>query len=402
MHIILAVEELNAIHGGVERTVVNLANYLSGQEFRVTILSFEQPDSGVPVYPLSGSVERYYLGLISGRNNNSEITWRDKLKKILPAVITEIIRNILAMKRMLSVRRTEIPMLMAAFKELKPDIVISFKTHFHRYIVPAAYKSGTPVIASDHNPPDILYNHYVSSIDRLVIWNCLRSANAIRVLLESFKKGYPTSLADKCITIPNGIELPEEVANLEDEENGKNLIVNVGRLYFQKDQLTLIRAFALIADRYPEWYVEIYGDGNLKELLQDSIIKYNLEERVFLKGSEQNIMAVYLRSKIFALPSLFEGFGNVTLEAMACGLPVVAFDDVDANRQLVKNDVNGVLVSACDRVSSFAQGLERLMLDESLRIRLGENSRELAKQYEKNKIMAQWRELVEKLAVKSI
>jgi glycosyltransferase involved in cell wall biosynthesis len=394
MHVVLAVEELNEIYGGVERTVANMANYLVREGHQVTVLTFEYPGDGEPAYDIDPQVERHYMGLLSKNELEKRRSSREAIKDRLPGFVTAMIRNLLAARRIFSAKRYEIPLLIRAFEATKPDVVVSFKTHFHRYIVPAAARLNIPVIASEHNPPEILYHRYVCAIDRRVIWSCLEKASAIRTLVDSFKYGYPARLRSRCVCVPNGIDLPDTVA----DTGGPSeifTIINVGRLYFQKDQATLIRAFATLAETFPQWRVEIYGDGNMEASLRELISRLGLEEKVILKGAVRDVIPAYLNSRIFALPSLFEGFGNVTLEALACGLPVVAFDNCDANRQLVQHENNGLLVPEQNRVDSFARGLERLMLDNDLRAILGRNARESARRFEKSAVMKRWEDLLE-------
>jgi len=400
MKVVLAVEELNEIYGGVERTVVNLANYLHREGDDVVILTFEQPESGSPAYHLDPRIRRLDLGLLSRQEAKRRLSEREEMKRRLPGPVTSVIRNLLALGRVFSVRRREVPLTARALEALKPDLVISFKTHFHRYMVPASVRARVPVIASDHNPPEILYHHYVCSLDRRVIWHHLESACAIRTLLESYKNGYPGRLRAKCIGIPNGIELPNAVADIRGRDH-EYTIINVGRLYFQKDQATLIRAFARIAHTFSDWRVEIYGDGPEEERLRAVIAECRLEKRVLLMRPEPDIMPAYQKAQIFALPSIFEGFGNVTLEAMACGLPVVAFGDCAANRELVHHEKNGILVDRNDRIASFARGLERLMRDTELRVRMGENARESARRFEHTVVFTKWKTLIEQCAVTS-
>lgn len=395
MKIVLAVEELNGIHGGVERTVVNLANYLQAQGHQTVIMTFEPENSGNPCYELAGGVERCYLGLITGSGAQST-GMRDKLKQNLPHFIYEAIRNVLALKRIWTVRRHEIPHVAKALQALQADVVVSFKTHFHRYIVPAACESGTPVIASDHNPPEQLYYHYVCAVDRLVIWHWLKKADAVRLLQAGFKNGYPAEVSKKCVAIPNGIQLPEKRA--KPGEGERFVILSIGRLYFQKDLPTLIRAFALLAGQYPDWSVRMYGDGPEEAALQALIAELGLSGRVFLEGPEPDVMPLYRQAHIYALPSLFEGFGNVTLEALASGLPVVGFKEILANETLIEDGQNGLLVSPQDRINSFAQGLEHLMRAPGLRAEMGRKAAESSRRFEINAVMGQWEQLMQELS----
>jgi len=395
MRVVLAVEELNEIYGGVERTVASLTNHLHATSCDVTILTFEAPESGRPAYDIHPAVSRKDLGLLPP-DARERATRRTRAKSRLPGPVTAAVRNALALRRIRSSQKREIPLLARTLAELRPDVVISFKTHFHRYVVPAANQARVPAIASDHNPPEVLYYDYVSSVDRRVILKVLEGAAAIRTLQSGFAAGYPESLRPKCVAIPNGIELPEQSADVLGRGDSK-IILNVGRLYFQKDQATLIRAFATLADSFPEWIVEIYGDGDQEELLGALIAERQLQERVFLRGATRDIMRAYQNAQIFALPSLFEGFGNVTLEALACGLPVVAFDDVLATRELVTNDYNGILVGTDDRVAAFATGLKQLMSDPELRVSLGQRARESAQRFDTPIVMKEWEALIERV-----
>ncbi len=393
MHIVLAVEELNQMYGGVERTVVKLANYLVGAGYRTTILTFEQKGDGEPAYEIDSGVERHHLGLVSHREYESRRTDRLRLKARFPSPVTSVIRNLLACKRILTARSNEIPVITRAFSSLKPDVVISFKTHFHRYVVPAANRMGIPVIASEHSPPEQLYYRYLCATDRRVVWNCLRRANAIRLLIGAFRDGYPADLQSRTTVIPNGIDLPDRVASAENSSNDP-FIINVGRLSFEKDQGTLIEAFARVSNDFPDWRVRIYGDGEREPFLRHTITRLGLENRVLLMGPEKNIIPAYQAARIFALPSLFEGFGNVTLEALACGLPVVAFDNCAATRELIQNEENGLLVPDQDRVGAMAGGLERLLRDADLRVQLGTKARLSARRFETGAVMQQWENLI--------
>jgi glycosyltransferase involved in cell wall biosynthesis len=394
MHVVLAVEELNGVHGGVERTVANLANYLNAAGHRVTLLTLEPPASGEAVYPLAPEVQRVCLGLrpatpLVRLARNTRHSTRDHL----PRILSDITRNVLALGRIWSVRRREIPVIAASLKSLDADVIVSFKTHFHRYILPAAALAGIPAVASEHNPPEVLYSRYLCAVDRWVTRKILTTAKAIRVLLPDFIAGYPENLRDKCAPIANGIVLPRGSAN-PGETTPPFTILHIGRLYFQKDQATLIKAFATLSDRYPDWRVKIYGDGEFEDDLKRLIREHGLQQRVLLMGPVDDVTAVYQKSHVFVLPSLFEGFGNVTLEAMANGLPVLAFDNVAANRLLIFNERTGILVPSGDRVQSLAKGLERLMADAALRARLGAAARLAAKRFDQATIFNQWESLL--------
>ena len=395
MHVVLAIEELNGIHGGVERTVVNLANSLIKKSHRVTILTFENATSGQPVYALNQFVERVYLGLINNQILEQVRQNHEKWKSRMPRWLVEAVRNVKALMRVVTVMRRDIPIITKAFDDIDPDVVVSFKTHFHRYIIPAAVREGIPVVVSDHNPPDVLYYYYICAVDRMITFYYLKKARAIRILMDAFRQDYPKPLHQRCVAIGNGIKRPESPADISDAKQPLR-IIHVGRLYFQKDQKTLIEAFALLADRYPDWGLDIYGDGPDYRPLKKLIEKYGLQNKAVLRGAVSDVGQAYNKGHIFALPSIFEGFGNVTLEALAHGLPVIAFDDVVANKTLIQTRENGMLVSTDNRVLDFAKGLEALMCDEDFRMKLGQAAYQSAQQYELGAVMMEWERLLKR------
>jgi len=177
--------------------------------------------------------------------------------------------------------------------------------------------------------------------------------------------------------------------NLSNEIDEK-IILNIGRLNPQKDHETLIRAFALLHTKYPEWSLRIVGDGELKCFLQELSKKMLVNDKVTFIDSVEDVVKEYRRAYFFAMPSLFESFGLVTVEAMACQLPVVGFKNCPGTNELVVDKVNGILVSGSDRVNSFAAGMELLMTDKKLYKSLKENTRKTAERFSIEVVTLKW------------
>lgn len=155
------------------------------------------------------------------------------------------------------------------------------------------------------------------------------------------------SLPSSHITvIYNPLNTPQGIEKRE-KENTKRLIA-VGRLVENKNFSDLVRVIPLIKRKYPKVTLEILGEGEERENLQNLIVKLNLKENVRLAGFVDNPYAYYSRADVFVQTSLWEGFGYVLAEAMACGTPVVAYDSKGAMREILADGKFGVLTPVGD------------------------------------------------------
>ena len=173
----------------------------------------------------------------------------------------------------------------------------------------------------------------------------------------------------------------------------KNIILNVGRLVEQKNQLELIEIFSKC--NYKNWVLKIYGSGHLKEEIKNKIIELNLQKHVELNEFTQNIDAVFGQAKIFALPSLYEGFPNALIEAMAHGLPSISYDCHTGPKDIIEDNTNGLLVPLSNK-KVFVEKLNSLMGDEHQRMLLSTEAKKVNEIYSLNKISREYYNFVTK------
>ena len=220
-----------------------------------------------------------------------------------------------------------------------------------------------------------------------------RSA-AITIPSEASRQAQPERWRAKMHALPNAIDferLSQDAASRQPEK----LILSVGRLMAEKDYPTLIRAFAQVADEFPEWQLRIAGDGHLRPAIEAEIAHSGYADRITLPGYVRDIPAEYRRAAIFAIPSLYESFGLVTAEALATGCPAVGFADCIGTAQLIENEVNGLLVEPGeDRVSALADALRRLMAEAHLREQLGAAGPASVEHYSLHSIADRWEEML--------
>jgi glycosyltransferase involved in cell wall biosynthesis len=174
-------------------------------------------------------------------------------------------------------------------------------------------------------------------------------------------------------------------------------IIGVGRLDPQKGFDFLIEAFALLAADFPEWDVAIFGEGPERPGLLRRVVELGLTERVRLPGVTATIENEYCRSHILAFPSHYEGFPNVFAEAMATGLPAVAFENVSGVEDLAVHLQTALLAPHGD-IYAFAGHLATLMADPELRRRLGAAAQDRIEEFSPATVYAEWQRLVDEVS----
>ncbi len=128
-------------------------------------------------------------------------------------------------------------------------------------------------------------------------------------------------------------------------DKSKINLLSIGRIEHQKGYDLLIDAMSRLDDRF---VVTILGEGSLKKELQSSLKQKALEKRVYFKGFSQNPYLYMRYADLLILPSRYEGFANVVLEANGCKLPVVAFEAPGVDKEIIQNGFNGFLVKRFD------------------------------------------------------
>lgn len=161
-----------------------------------------------------------------------------------------------------------------------------------------------------------------------------------------------------------------------------------------KDHKTLIRSFKKINSKFPDWQIKIFGEGSLQVELDKLIHMLNLQNQVFLCGYTSDIWVEYQSAQIFAMPSIYEGWGLALSEAMAYGLPAIGFDNASGINNLIVHGKTGILADGNNKVDSLSEGLEHLMQQPTLRKSYGESGAKIVSDFSREKILSQWQEAI--------
>ncbi|GAA4608730.1 hypothetical protein GCM10023195_34510 [Actinoallomurus liliacearum] len=170
------------------------------------------------------------------------------------------------------------------------------------------------------------------------------------------------------------------------------VVVALGRLSYEKGHDMLLESWARVADKNPSWQLRVYGAGPMDETLRRQAGELGIT--VDLAGMTNDVQGALTNASIYALPSRSEGFPMGILEAMAYGLPIVAFDSAPGIRELITHEVDGILVTP-GNVIEFAEAIERLMNDPGLRTKLGEAGRRSVQRFSAQVVVDRWERMFE-------
>ncbi|MBB1255109.1 glycosyltransferase family 4 protein [Streptomyces sp. OF3] len=180
-------------------------------------------------------------------------------------------------------------------------------------------------------------------------------------------------------------------------ERGTRTIVAAGRLTGMKRYDRLIDAFALVADEYPDWSLRIYGRGDLRDKLRRQVVRLDLCERIRLMGPVVPIETEWAKAEIACVTSDREPFGLTIVEAMHCGVPVIATDCPHGPGEIITQGADGLLVPLEGGAEAYADALRILMSNEDKRRAMGDEARVSAGRYAPALIADRYLRLFEEL-----
>lgn len=180
------------------------------------------------------------------------------------------------------------------------------------------------------------------------------------------------------------------------KHESKNIIA-VGRLTDEKNYIHSIKAWERIYKKVPDWRLDIYGDGEQKDLLHD-YIKSNKILNIHIHDSTPNIADIYSKANFFLMSSKNEGLPMVLIESQSFGLPIISYDCPHGPRNIIENGVNGFLVEN-QNIEKLSEAMFILISNKKLQEKMSENSLINAKKYEPKEIINTWVNKVFKVEV---
>lgn len=276
----------------------------------------------------------------------------------------------------------------------KPDVVLAFMTKSNIIALSAKMcaKVKAPVVIAERANP-----FYAQKVFKIIRKFLYPKADGFVFQTKQAQEYYKEMLKNKSnIILKNPLNPDFKVEPYEGERKKK--IVSVGRLSVEKNQRLLITAFSQIAEKYPDYIVELYGEGPLRGELEEYISQLKMENRVFLMGRKDNIQKYTADAEIFVLPSNSEGMPNALLEGMALGLACISTDcPIGGPAMIINNNENGILVPMND-ADKMAEAIERLINDKELARSMGEKAKNIVNEYDAKAVCRQWEEYLVSVA----
>lgn len=242
-----------------------------------------------------------------------------------------------------------------------------------------------------------------SWMERWIIHRCLHSPDGVIVpsqgVADDLIDGYGAA-ADRLKVIPNGMDLVgiQQAARAplpSTMEKSCPWIVSACRLNMQKDFRTLLLATEMIL-RTRRIKLVVVGSGELQGYIEAEVARLGIGDHVILTGFQENPFPYMANADVFVLSSFFEGFGNVIVEAMALGVPVVASDCPSGPGEIIEDEKDGLLVPLGDW-KAMARRCQQLLGDEGLKRIIGEAGRAKARTFEVSTMVSAFEEYLSEM-----
>ena len=366
------------IKGGADKVIVEKANYFATHGYDVTLITEAQMGRELS-FPLDDRV----------RHIDMELDFNSQYHQ-------HGLRRVLTYS---SLMRTYRRKMKDVLLNLHPDIVITAMGRSVEFIT--GFHDGSIKIGEAHSVKANVRNlnvlekkglgyRLMAGLLRRQI--CRKVARLDALVLLTQRDADSWTEARKTVVIPNSVPFfPPTASSLSNKQ-----VIMVARYNVAKGYEYIVEAWKSVHERHPDWVLNVYGSGELHDDVVQWIQQCHLSSSILLHEPVDDIMACYLQSSICVMSSRYEAFPMVLLESMACGVPCVSFDCPHGPRNIISNGEDGLLVEYLSP-KALADGICRLIEDEPLRSRMGNNARTNILRFSREKVMGQWDELFKSL-----
>ena len=355
---------IGSLHkGGAERVFVNLAEYFTAQGYQVIM------------------VTQYKYG------DEEEYALDDNIKRVISDITPQettgsrVVNFFRRMSKLHKIWKTE-----------QPDLVLSCvgKNNFMT-VVTTMFSKTKPVVSVVGEAKEEYPNLLMKTLANILFPH----AAGVILQTERTRSFFSKRVGKTSVILPNSLN-PAFIRPRFQGEREKR-IVSVGRLDANKNHEMMIRAFANILPMYPEYTMTIYGDGELREQLQNLINSLGLEDKITLPGIIPNVADNIQKAAMFLLTSYSEGISNALIEALALGLPVIATDVPSGGTvELIQHNENGLIIPTGDQ-KGLEEAMKAILSDADFAERLGRNACKIQERLAPDRVNEQWKRYFESI-----
>ncbi|MEU4545674.1 glycosyltransferase [Nonomuraea dietziae] len=350
MKVSLVLPSAYVMRGDV-RSILNLASDLA-ERHEVEVISVRRQKEK-PFFPVSGQVAM--RSLIDARPGSRQLLPRGQMR-------TEV-----ALWRLLRTLKSDVLI------TTRPGISVQAARSASRESIKIAWEWGRPAVPAP-------VKRFYPRLDA-VVTSTEGARDDWRRLLET--AGPPVHVVPDAL--PGGLWPRSRMDN--------RIVATGGRLVAARAYDRLIRAFAIVADKRPDWRLRLYGSGPEERRLRDLVRDLNLHNHVYFMGTTPDLAGEFAKASIVATTSRAETLGMTVLEAMGCGVPVVGFDGANGPAEYIVTGYNGVLVPEGE-IEMYAAALLALVDDDRRRRSLAAGALETATGHAAAEVSAQWEQLI--------
>lgn len=354
--------------GGAERVASVMANYWAQQEWNVILLTQQSADQDF--YSLDEHVTRIGMGLLNESGG-------------LKDAIAQNYKRVSLFRKLV--------------RQYQPKAIISFLPPSNVLAIVSSIGLKTPVIVSERSNPyqDPLGN----------VWQKLRRLTykyAKNVVIQTtgslaWAKEFIPEKQISIIPNPVWAKFPETPAEQMIELPSGMVIVAMGRLSEEKQYDKLIQAFSQVAQKHPDAYLLIVGEGDMRPKLEAIRDEAGLQNRVLLPGKVEKPHSIIAKADIIALSSRYEGFPNALLEGMSLGLAAISFDCPSGPSDLIDHEKSGLLIPP-DDINAMAEGMDRLLSNPELIMQMAEQAKTVKQRFAIENVMQNWEDLIQQVS----
>lgn len=366
MRLMIACRAIDNMAGGVERQAIALANEMvkRGHEVAILTLDFQNAQA---FYDIDPSVSWYKVGL---GDPVIRASWS------------------LRFKRMFHIRKV--------MAEFKPGVILAFQDGMFVSLLLYTLGLKSKLVAAERESLD-RYKYVKYRTSQTLVFFAYKFASKITIQCDSYVDKYPKNLRSKLAVVHNSIRKVEISAYPKQADERSKIILCVGRLTYQKNQMVLLKAFSKIHEKHDGWILQFVGSGDMYSAIINEAKNLGIGSKIEFIDAVRNIGAYYQTAQFLCIPSYWEGFPNVLGEALAHGLPAVGYLDCGGVCDLINDGENGILANGNGTPDTLEKALDTIISDTDLREAMASSAKQSVERYAPKVVYDKWEQVFEGL-----